>query len=237
MADADDAELPIHDTSRPHHAEELVGQPPQDDTAAAAARAEEDHHELSLSGRGLAAVTLDDLHFAGEVRLRFELLRRLDLSRNSLTELDAAAIGAVPALEVRRCKLTHQLHPMLNALGFFNSLKVHPFQAIDFQNINTHLYMEVLDVSRNKLRELPAALATLRRLRELHALSNSLRPAARSVPLEALAALPSLAVLDLRYNPKLRGSAGELAAALPSCDVRLTLEAKVRRCRLTPPSG
>lgn len=89
--------------------------------------------------------------------------------------------------------------------------------------------LEVLDVSRNQLRELPSWISRLTSLREVHAASNSMRPVARSLPVAALARLPHLTILDLRYNQKLRPAAPgvpALLAALPSCEVRLTAERK-----------
>ena len=68
--------------------------------------------------------------------------------------------------------------------------------------------LEVLDLSRNRLRALPAELPPA--LRALLLLSNQLRR--RSLPLVSLAVLPDLTLLDLRYNSKL-GSA-DMAAAL-----------------------
>ena len=78
-----------------------------------------------------------------------------------------------------------------------------------------------LDVSRNKLRILPAELPP--KLSTLVALSNSLLPLARSLPLVELAAL-KLTVLDLRYNQKLGSvaTATKLGETLPGCEVRLT---------------
>jgi hypothetical protein len=89
--------------------------------------------------------------------------------------------------------------------------------------------LEVLDVSRNQLRELPSWISRLTSLREVHAASNSMRPVARSLPVAALARLPHLTILDLRYNQKLRPAAPgvpALLAALPSCEVRVTAERK-----------
>ena len=89
--------------------------------------------------------------------------------------------------------------------------------------------LEVLDVSRNQLRELPSWISSLCALREVHAASNSMRPVARSLPVAHLARLPHLTILDLRYNQKLRPIAPgvpALLAALPSCEVRLTAERK-----------
>lgn len=80
--------------------------------------------------------------------------------------------------------------------------------------------LEVLDLSRNRLRALPAELPPA--LRSLLLLSNQLRR--RSLPLVSLAALPDLTLLDLRYNSKL-GSADMAAAlneAMPASSLKLT---------------
>ena len=71
-----------------------------------------------------------------------------------------------------------------------------------------------LDVSRNRLTEIPQEIALLGRLRSLNALSNHLRPAARSLPLPELASLASLERIDLRYNKKLSGARGDACMAL-----------------------
>ena len=51
-------------------------------------------------------------------------------------------------------------------------------------------------------------------LRSVVALSNHLRPAERSLPLAALGALPSLRLLDLRFNKKLTKSRTLIAQVL-----------------------
>lgn len=125
------------------------------------------------------------------------------------------------------------------------------FQSQDVMKIPLQVFeltatLRVLDLSRNNLRELPAAIGTLRGLVELdvsrnhimvlpveigqlsnlaslNLLSNALRPPARSLPLDALAALPRLRLLDLRYNEKVKGVAAEaVATRLPACEVRVT---------------
>ena len=83
--------------------------------------------------------------------------------------------------------------------------------------------LELLDVSRNRLRALPAELPP--ELCSLIVLSNQLRRPERSLPLLSLAALPSLTLLDLRYNSKLGSAtaATVLSEALPArCEVRIT---------------
>ncbi|CAB9499690.1 expressed unknown protein [Seminavis robusta] len=64
--------------------------------------------------------------------------------------------------------------------------------------------LQVLNVNRNRLRAIPPDIGKLTQLQELHALANNLRPYARSLPLNELAALPCLRLLDLRYHAKLK---------------------------------
>jgi hypothetical protein len=59
-----------------------------------------------------------------------------------------------------------------------------------------------LDISRNSLHGLPPEIRNLTNLVELVALSNNLRM--RQLPLEAMASLQNLELLDLRYNRKLK---------------------------------
>ena len=83
--------------------------------------------------------------------------------------------------------------------------------------------LHALNVSRNRLTVLPAALGGCAALRRLECLSNHLRPLERSLPLDALAALP-LTHLDLRYNAKIKAPAAErLAAVFPEATVLVTL--------------
>ncbi|KAG1662903.1 hypothetical protein FOA52_009686 [Chlamydomonas sp. UWO 241] len=81
--------------------------------------------------------------------------------------------------------------------------------------------LRTLDLSRNWLRCIPAAVGALSCLEELHLLSNGLHPIARSLPVGALAALPLLRLLDVRFNVKVKAPALlELSAAL---DARVTV--------------
>ena len=91
--------------------------------------------------------------------------------------------------------------------------------------------LRVLDVSRNRLMVLPTEVGSLPKLERLYAQSNRLRKPARSLasPLvEGLASPASaFAVLDLRFNDKLRGAAvaAHLAECLPGVKAY-----PVRRC-------
>jgi len=60
--------------------------------------------------------------------------------------------------------------------------------------------LEVLDVSRNQLRTIPSSIDCVSKLRELHLLSNKLNQ--RTFPIEACGKLKSLQLLDLRFNKK-----------------------------------
>jgi len=62
--------------------------------------------------------------------------------------------------------------------------------------------LQHLDVSRNSLRSLPSEISNLIHLRELLCVSNNFR--IRLLPLEALASLSRLQVLDVRFNSKLK---------------------------------
>lgn len=61
--------------------------------------------------------------------------------------------------------------------------------------------MEYLDVGRNQLKELPSEIGNCKRLKNLIALSNNLRPS--GFPLDAVVSLPLLELLDLRWNKKM----------------------------------
>jgi Leucine-rich repeat (LRR) protein len=68
------------------------------------------------------------------------------------------------------------------------------------QAIGSLTMLQELNLSRNRLRVLPKEIGALKHLTTLNVLSNNLRPHARSLPLEELANLPMLRVLDLRFN-------------------------------------
>ena len=82
-----------------------------------------------------------------------------------------------------------------------NSFKCLPPQII-FSYSTT---LTFLDVSRNSLQGLPPEIKLLVNLEKLIALSNHLR--LRQLPLNELASLHNLTLLDLRYNRKLKQSA------------------------------
>lgn len=81
-----------------------------------------------------------------------------------------------------------------------------------------------LDVSRNHLQGLPPEIQQLTNLKELIAFSNKLR--LRLLPLEALASLSHLLLLDLQYNSKIKEPALEqLRKTLtqPKLEIRCTV--------------
>lgn len=80
-----------------------------------------------------------------------------------------------------------------------NRLKFLPDTVFSFSMV-THL-----DVSRNGLPGLPPEIRNLTNLVELIALSNHLRM--RQLPIDSLASLRQLKLLDLRYNRKLKDAA------------------------------
>ena len=86
--------------------------------------------------------------------------------------------------------------------------------------------LQVLDVSRNRLRVLPAGLPGS--LTTLRLLSNKLRPVDRALAHAVMAPLLQLTLLDLRFNPKIKGTAETVQAIterLPHaarCEILLT---------------
>ncbi|KAL9178435.1 hypothetical protein ACHAXT_003765, partial [Thalassiosira profunda] len=115
-----------------------------------------------------------------------------------------------------------------------NALKRFPEQIFAMSSL-VHL-----DVSRNALQGIPQAINQLTNLETLNALSNHMR--LRQLPLEELASLKRLKVLDLSYNKKLKQSAlTTLEEALlphnPQLEIRVTItqpkdgtEAKCSAC-------
>jgi len=61
--------------------------------------------------------------------------------------------------------------------------------------------LEYLDVGRNKLKGLPPEIGNCKHLKTIIALSNNLRPS--GFPLDAIASLPLVEILDLRWNKKM----------------------------------
>lgn len=119
------------------------------------------------------------------------------------------------------------LLPSLKAIDMSrNSLKRIPDQIFSFSTMLTHL-----DVSRNSLRGLPVKIGSLTNLIRLVALSNNLRM--MQLPLDALASLQQLELLDLRYNRKLKRAALEtLQGALLPNNSKLEI-----RCTALDPSS
>ena len=66
-------------------------------------------------------------------------------------------------------------------------------------------HLTTLNISRNNLRSLPPEIKNLSSLVELFAVGNNFR--VTMLPLDELASLPALRLMDLRYNPKLKQAA------------------------------
>ncbi len=106
-----------------------------------------------------------------------------------------------------------------------NRLKRIPNQIFTFSTTLTHL-----DVSRNMLHGMPPEIGQLINLVRLVALSNHLRM--MQLPLDAMASLRRLELLDLRYNRKLKQAALDtLQGALLPNNSKLEI-----RCTVVDPS-
>ena len=86
--------------------------------------------------------------------------------------------------------------------------------------------LQVLDASRNRLRVLPTGLPSS--LTTLRLLSNKLRPVDRSLPHVTMMKMHKLSLLDLRFNPKLKGTVDTMQAIMDrlpgalGCEILLT---------------
>jgi hypothetical protein len=100
--------------------------------------------------------------------------------------------------------------------------------------IGDFVALKRFDCSRNAIRLLPSTLGNLQQLVSLNALSNSLRPYQRSLPLRELKSLPCLELLDLRFNEKLKGPALEAITEMLSdhvVDIKITIPAPKQQLR------
>lgn len=89
-------------------------------------------------------------------------------------------------------------------------------------SIGSLISLTDLNVSRNWLRALPKEIADLTRLVTIDALVNDLQP--KTFCIDELSTLPHLQVLDLRYNDKLKETMADLLAArLPTVECRVTV--------------
>ena len=98
--------------------------------------------------------------------------------------------------------------------------------------------LTALNVSRNWLRALPLGLPST--LKSLDVLSNKLRPVERSLPVDALAPLASLVLLDLRFNGKIKGNAenhAAIASRLPAPGACTVLLTEHRKGEAKPPAA
>lgn len=130
-------------------------------------------------------------------------VEKLDLSKRDLHDTDLCS--------------TLRLPPNLLELNLSrNSISCLPNSVLQLQHLIS------LDLSRNSLKGLPPEIRLLTNLEELMVLSNNLR--LRLLPLEELASLAKLRLLDLRYNNKLKQGAME------------TIQSTLRQPNLTIPS-
>mmetsp|Transcript_8146 Transcript_8146/g.13421 ORF Transcript_8146/g.13421 Transcript_8146/m.13421 type:complete len:427 (-) Transcript_8146:158-1438(-) len=111
----------------------------------------------------------------------------LQLCNNNLSEEDFHSGIKCPSVHLRSIDLSR------------NSFKCLPPQ------IFTYTALTFLDVSRNRLQGLPNEIKLLVNLEKLIAVSNHFR--LRQLPVDELASLHNLKLLDLRYNRKLKQSA------------------------------
>jgi len=115
-------------------------------------------------------------------------VEKLDLSKRDLHDYDIPPTMKLPKkllqLNLSRNSITCLPHPVLELC-----------------------HLTTLDLSRNSLKGLPPEIRLLTNLQELMVVSNNLR--LRLLPLEELASLADLCLLDLRYNSKLKQGAME----------------------------
>lgn len=97
--------------------------------------------------------------------------------------------------------------------------------------------LKVLNVSRNHLLGLPKEIKELTKLTHLIALSNSLRP--RLLPVDELAVLPNLQLLDFQYNSKIKDATRKLLTSklFDRVEVRVTNRPSTSNTTTTPPSS
>jgi len=111
----------------------------------------------------------------------------LNLCNNNLSEEDFHSGIKCPSMPLQSIDLSR------------NSLKSIPPQIFSYTTLTS------LDVSRNRLQGFPPEIKLLVNLEKLIAISNHLR--LRQLPINELASLHNLKLLDLRYNRKLKQAA------------------------------
>mmetsp|Transcript_1850 Transcript_1850/g.4887 ORF Transcript_1850/g.4887 Transcript_1850/m.4887 type:complete len:526 (+) Transcript_1850:147-1724(+) len=141
----------------------------------------EDEQSLSLSSQGLTTLDLHRYIDTGNLNSQ----QRLPGSLSSLLPAFLPSRSIV-RLDLSRNKLTSLPRELFG--GGENGSMPCPL-------------LEFLDVGRNALKELPPEIADCKRLKTIIALSNKIRWS--GFPADAISSLPSLRVIDLRWNQKM----------------------------------
>ena len=158
-----------------------------------AARVEdpEEAERIVLEGCGLSRVVAEDLAF-------FTRLTHLDLGDNGVELEDLASLPALEELHID-CNGLTRLHVPENSFARLEILNV-SFNGIapdTIVSLGSLPMLKELDLSNNRLAELPASLASLTSLRQLACDNNRL--SSESV-IHSLATLPKLCSLSLARN-------------------------------------
>ena len=148
---------------------------------------------ISLSNRGIERIDVDGCSLDGnEDRQRSSEQPPKTFRVPSLVaSLSRPTTTTIVRLDLSRNKLTFLPKEIFGAGG----------GATDGPVVPSCPVLEYLDVGRNALKGLPSEIGNCKRLKELVALSNKIRPS--GFPFEAVVSLPVLEVLDLRWNLKM----------------------------------
>ena len=152
-------------------------------------------------------------------RLYEALKRATSTGELSLISLDAETWNKLQQDQQVQQDLVSSLTPSFCASLHTLDLSRNLFNTLP-PCICTHLVsLTNLNVSRNSLVGLPTEIKALKHLVQLVALSNNFRQ--RLLPIDELAELPNLQLLDLRYNSKIKETTRQLLAAKLSEKVEL----------------